>query len=171
MFILEMSDVETLLSVDAGRVPKAAVVFLARDPEAPNRKLFALLAVICSGTAVSSALMGVDRAMIALLVLTGATLVLMAMPTAPEPDDAATKRPTLVVTAAGMIVRDETGLRSWRFDELSEVRSFLCDQRVGMLIVRHDGSRDFLDNLSFERGERLRELIAPHIKKLPPQQA
>ena len=164
-----MSDVETLLSVDAGRVPPTAVVFLARDPEAPNRKLFALLAVIGAAMAVGSALVGAHHAMVALLVLTASTLALMATPTAPEPAEAATKRPTLVVTPHGMIVRDESGLRSWRFDELAEVRSFLYDQRVGMLIVRHDGSRDFLDNLSFERGERLRGLIAPHIKKLPPQ--
>lgn len=162
-----MTDVETLLSVDAGRVPPTAVVFQARDPEAPNRRLFALLSAIVIAMAIGSALTGIDRAMVALLVLTAATLVLMATPTAPEPEEARSKRPTLVVTPQGMIVRDESGLRSWRFEDLSEVRSFLYDQRIGMLIVRRDGSRDFLDNLSFERGERLRDLIAPHITKQP----
>jgi len=34
-----MSEVEALLSVDAGRVPPGAVVFRARDPDAEVRRL------------------------------------------------------------------------------------------------------------------------------------
>jgi hypothetical protein len=30
---------------------------------------------------------------------------------------------------------------------------------VGLLITGRDGSRDFVDTLSFERGEKVRELI------------
>ena len=40
-----MSEVEALLSVDAGRVPAGAVVFRARDPESEVRRLRMVLAL------------------------------------------------------------------------------------------------------------------------------
>src|SRR5437762_8694867 len=51
----DMSEVEVLLSVDAGRVPPGTVVFLARDPEAPARILRAVLALSLSLAAVGCA--------------------------------------------------------------------------------------------------------------------
>ena len=41
-----MSDVEALLSVDAGRVPPGTVAFFARDPERTKRRILAVLAVL-----------------------------------------------------------------------------------------------------------------------------
>jgi hypothetical protein len=159
-----MSEIETLLSVDAGRLPPSTVVFFARDPEAPNRRMLAAMAIMGATLAVGAAWMGVDRAMVALLALTTAALSVWATPTAPDPEDVPIKRPTMVVTPHAIIVRDDDGLRTWRFEELKEVRSFLHEHRLGILLVRRDGSRDFLDHMSFERGERLRELIAPRLQ-------
>ena len=44
-----MSEVETLLCVDAGKVPPGATVFRVRDPEAPTRRLYAMLAISVPG--------------------------------------------------------------------------------------------------------------------------
>ena len=68
------------------------------------------------------------------------------------------------MTANGVIVRDGSGLRSWSFDDLVEVRPFLHQQRIGLLFAKRDGSREFLDTLSFERGEKANELIGRRLK-------
>jgi hypothetical protein len=69
-----------------------------------------------------------------------------------------------VVTPRGMIVRDDEGLRTWRFDELAEVVPYLHANGEGLLLVRRDGKREFLDNRLFRRGEHLPELIGRHLK-------
>jgi hypothetical protein len=170
-----MSDVEALLSIDAGKVPPGTVAFFARDPEAAQRRMFAVLAILVGGAAVAvgacvlaGVLVGVHRVPVALLALAAIGLVIAALP--PERDASVSrfKKPALVLTPTGMIVRDACGLRSWSFDQLSDVRPFLHHQRVGLLITQRDGSRDFVDTLSFERGEKVRELIG---RRLIPQAA
>jgi hypothetical protein len=74
-------------------------------------------------------------------------------------EDAPIKRPTLVVTQTGIALRDHEGLRTWRFDEVEEVRSFVHDRRLGLLVVRQDGRADFIDCYTYQRGERMRELL------------
>jgi hypothetical protein len=63
-----------------------------------------------------------------------------------------------------MIVRDTSGLRSWCFDDLVDVRPFLHQQRIGLLIAKRDGSREFVDTLLFKRGEKVNELIGRRLK-------
>src|ERR1700744_2755994 len=108
-----MSDVEALLSVDAGRVPAGTVAFFARDPETPKRRFFCVLAVLIGGSAVASAIAGLSRPPIAILALAAIALFIMALPPEVDEETRRQKRPTLVVTATGMIVRDGCGLRSW----------------------------------------------------------
>jgi hypothetical protein len=63
-----------------------------------------------------------------------------------------------------MIVRDDDGLRSWRFDELVEVVPYLHTTGEGLLLVGRDGSREFLDNRLFRRGEQLPGVIRRHLR-------
>jgi hypothetical protein len=92
----------------------------------------------------------------------------MALPPERDPETAGHKRATLVLTPNGMIVRDTSGLRSWSFDELVDVRPFLHQQRIGLLIARRDGGREFVDTLLFKRGEKVNELI---VRRLKPREA
>ncbi len=163
-----MSDVEALLSVDAGRVPPGTVAFFARDPERTKRRVLAVFALLMGGTVVAGLLGGLGRPPIALLALTTIGLFVMALPPERDPETAGHKRATLVLTPNGMIVRDNSGLRAWSFDELVDVRPFLHQQRVGLLIARRDGGREFVDTLLFKRGEKVNELI---VRRLKPREA
>ena len=151
-----------LLSVDAGRIPPGTVVFMARDLDAPARILRALVALMLAVAAVGFAITGSPRELIALLALATGIAAVSASRTEPEPGDQAIKRAMFVLTPTGLIVRDGWGLRSWRWAELKEVRPFVHEQRTGLLFVRRDGSRDFVEHSFFERGERLSELISRH---------
>jgi hypothetical protein len=159
-----MSEVETLLSVDAGRVPAGAVVFRARDPEAEVRRLRKVLAVGAGLVTVALAVAGATREPIAMLVLTTAMLAISATRTEPEPEEARHKRPTMVLTETGIIVRDSNGLRSWQYDEISDVRSCVCQGQVGMVVALRNGQLHFVDNLLFARGEHASGLIRRHLQ-------
>jgi hypothetical protein len=159
-----VTEVEVLLSVDAGRVPPDAVVFVAADPEAPMRRVYAFLFVTALIGTIGCAFNGAGREAAVLLGIVAAILLVMAIPSALDPEEVGHKRPTLVVTPRGMIVRDAGGLRSWRFDELSDVLPCMHADGEGLLLVRRDGSREFLDCLTFRRGERLAEMIG---RRLP----
>jgi hypothetical protein len=160
----DMSEVETLLSVDAGRVPAGAVVFRARDPEAEVRRVRTVLAVSAGIVTVVLAAVGATREPIAMLVLTTAMLAISATRTALEPEEARQKRPTMVLTATGMIVRDASGLRSWQYEEIADVRTCVCQGQLGMVIALRNGQMHFLDNLLFARGEHVSVLIRRHLQ-------
>jgi hypothetical protein len=159
-----MSDVEALLSVDAGKVPPGVVAFFARDPEGSKRRVmagFAVVMAVVTGAAYWAAL---NRPSVALLALATLCLIIQALPPERDPETARYKRPTLVVTPNGVIVRDGSGLRSWTFEDLVDVRPYLHQQRIGLLLAKRDGSREFVDTLSFERGEAVTELIGRRLK-------
>lgn len=159
-----MSDVEALLSVDAGRLPPGTVAFFERDPERTQRRVLAVFAFLVGSAAVASLIGGLSRPPIALLALGTIALFVMALPPERDPEEARRKRPTLVLTPNGMIVRDGSGLRSWSYDELVDVRPYLLQQRIGLLILTRDGSRQFVDTLNFKRGEKVNELIGRRLK-------
>src|SRR5688572_15167917 len=161
---MSMTEVEALLSVDAGRVPPDAVVFAAADPEAPGRRLNAFLAVAAGVATVGCLFTGVPFELTGLLGVIAGIFAVLAFPSEPEPEEARHKPCTLVVTPRGMIVRDDEGLRTWRFDELAEVVPYLHRNGEGLLLVRRDGSREFLDNRLFRKGEDLVEVIGRHLK-------
>ena len=159
-----MTEVEALLSVDAGRAPPGTVVLRLRDLEGPTRRARVVAAVAMTGIAITCAVVGADRDLVAVLSLFAALLGVLATPTRGDTEEVRVKQPTLVVTAGGMIVRDHWGLRSWRFADLAEVRPYLDDRRVGLVLVAKDGSRQFLDNLAFEGGEDLVAIIDQHMR-------
>lgn len=159
-----MSDVEALLSVDAGKVPPGVAAFLARDPEAAKRRALAVSAVLLGAATAAAYFAGLSRPPVALLALATLALVVQALPPEVDPETAHHKRPTLIVTANGVMVRDASGLRGWTFDELVDVRPYLHQQRIGLLLAGRDGSREFVDTLSFERGEKVTEAIGRRLK-------
>lgn len=159
-----MSDVEALLSVDKGKVPPGVVAFFARDPEASKRRVLAAFAVVMAAVTAAGYWAALNRPSIALLALATLSLIIQALPPERDPETSRYKRPTLVVTPNGVIVRDGSGLRSWTFDDLVDVRPYLHQQRIGLLLAKRDGSREFVDTLSFERGETVTELIGRRLK-------
>jgi hypothetical protein len=159
-----MSQVQALLNVDAGRVPAGAMVFFPRDPEAAQRRFFGVMAAVVLAGAVALFATHTGGVAIPLLALIGVGFVVGALPTLPDSDTPRAKRPTLVLTQEGIIVRDEQGLRSWDFDDLATVRPYIHRQTLGILIVRKNGDRDFLDTTFFERGEKVREMIGRRLK-------
>src|SRR4051795_9685807 len=82
-----MSEVEVLLSVDAGGVPPDAVVFPAADPEAITRRLHAVFAGLCALALIGCIMSGVGRELVALLALIAGIFVVLATPTDAEPDE------------------------------------------------------------------------------------
>jgi hypothetical protein len=159
-----MSDVEALLSVDAGKVPPGVVAFFARDPEAAKRRALAVFAVLLGAATAAAYFAGLGRPPVALLALATLAMIIQALPPEVDPETARYKRPTLIVTANGVMVRDGSGLRSWTFEDLVDVRPYLHQQRIGLLLARRDGSREFVDTLSFERGEKVTEVIGRRLK-------
>jgi hypothetical protein len=169
--VQSMSDIQALLSVDAGRVPPGTVAFFARDPEASQRRMFKVLAILVGGAAIvvgacvlTGVVVGLHRLPVALLALAAIGLALAGVSPERDPLTAGYKKPTLVLTPTGMIMRDGSGLRSWSFEQLADVRPYLHHQRIGLLITQRDGSRDFVDTLSFERGDKVRELLGRRLK-------
>jgi hypothetical protein len=159
-----MSDIQALLSVDAGKTPPGTVAFFARDPDAPKRRAMAVMAVLMFAIAVTGLFASFPKIAIALVALAGIGFFLHALPPEEDPGQARMKKPTLVITPTGMIVRDGSGLRSWSFDDLRDVRPYLHGRQIGLLVVERNGSRHFVDTLSFERGEKVRELIGVRLK-------
>ncbi|HSS40370.1 MAG TPA: hypothetical protein VLT58_16500, partial [Polyangia bacterium] len=99
-----MSDVEALLSVDAGKVPPGAVAFFARDPEASKRRVLAAFAVVMAAVTAAGYWAALNRPSIALLALATLSLIIQALPPERDPDTARYKRATPVVTPNGVIV-------------------------------------------------------------------
>ena len=162
-----MSEIEALLSVDAGRVPPATVAFFARDAEASERLTYAVLGAMTAMVAMVSGLLGGPDLMGALLVLTAAMFTIVATPTLKEPGDGEPrqiKRHVMVVTSEAIIVRDAWGLRSWRFEDLSEIAASSYEHRPYMVLIQRDGTRHALDYLSFQRPEQLRQVIDTRLR-------
>jgi len=152
-----MSEVETLLAVDAGRVPPGTAAFFARDPEAAGRRLGAVLAVMVDALALWLVMRG-HVAEAALLALLGVLLALGAVPTI-RGDERPTKRPTLVITPTGMIVRGAPRPHTFSFDDIDTIQALNHEPHVGLLIVRRDGKRFFIDTGSFEGGGVVSALV------------
>jgi hypothetical protein len=159
-----MTEVETLLSVDANRVPRGTIAFFQRDPDAPMRRSCAWLAMIVDGFALSLMIANVSKVGTALLALGGVVLTLCALPTKAEGDDRPRKRPTLLLTSDAIVVRDARGMRSWQFDDLQAVLPYADLDGRGLIVIRRDGKRDFIDTDFFERGEKVGDAIGHRLK-------
>lgn len=162
---MSMSEVEAMLSVDAGRVPRGTVAFFQRDPEAPLRRSYGWLAVIVNGFALSLVLAGLTNIGAVLLALCGVALTVLALPTrTEEDDDRPRKQPMLLLTADAIAVRDDRGMRSWQYDDLADVFPFTDRDIRGIIVVRKNGKRDFIDTAFFERGEKVGDAIVRRLQ-------
>jgi hypothetical protein len=91
-------------------------------------------------------------------------LAISATGTEVEPEEARHKRPAMVLTAMGMIVRDASGLRTWQYDDIVDVRTCVFHGQVGIVVVLRNGQMHFVDNLLFARGEHVSGLIRRHLQ-------
>jgi hypothetical protein len=165
-----MSEIEALLKVDGGQVPPGAVAFFLGDVDATERRTYAALAVLAAVAAAACVGLGAGRFVVMLLVLAGTALALLAMPTAREShEQAAVKRPVIVVTPHALVMRDEWGLRVWRFEDLTSVSAAVHEQRPQLVLVCRDGKRHLVDCLRFRHGERVREVVDQRLRSLGTQ--
>jgi hypothetical protein len=123
--------------------------------------------------AVVVALAGGSRLVALLALLAAGLLALLATPTVRDGGDdgddgvdgdgdggrRAIPPQVMVVTAEGLIGRDERGLRRWRFEELATVFTGGHDERPHLVLVDRRGARHAIDHLRYHDGERLPELI------------
>jgi hypothetical protein len=160
-----MTDVEALLSVDGGKVPQGIMAFFEEDEDPNPLRARAVLALVTLGAAAACAYGGAGRFMVALMVLAAAGLAIAAWPTLPaEGERPRIKRPVMVVTSQGIIVRDEVGLRSWQFADLTAVASQFHNQRPHLVLITQDGKRHAIDHLRFERSDRLRQVLDERLR-------
>jgi hypothetical protein len=166
-----MTEVETLLNVDAGRIPPDAVAFFRHNTDADaaaglSRAALALSIVVVAVAAAALALAigGTGRLPVTLLGIGAALLALRATPTL-RPDRApAPTRQVMVVTARGLIMRDSWGLRSWRFDDLTTVAPCRARGRAYLMLVERGGREHVIDLFGFQRGEHLRAVIGSRLR-------
>ena len=159
--IKTMTDVEALLSVDAGRIPEGTVAFFTRDPERGQRRLFAVTSGLLVLGAAACAFAGAGIVGTVVLALGAGIFAVLATPTLQE-DDRPIRRQVVLVTPTGIIMRDAQGLRSWTFEDLTDSSSWIHADRVDLLLVRRDGTRIFIDCQGFHRGERLPDVISKY---------
>lgn len=154
-----MTEVESLLSVDAGVIPPGVTAYFMDDPQRTRRVVRRVVALALAGAAGICAYRGMGFPLVGLLVLAAGILGVLSTGTVDENAQVPIKRPVMVVTPTGIIVRDERGLRSWRFDDLVRIVSTCHNHRPHLVLVERAGKAHAIDYLRFERGERARELI------------
>jgi len=159
-----MTDVEMLLSVDAGKVPPGAVAFFERDPERAGRIVQAVFAALFAAVAIGCAFAHLGRAPIVLAALIAAVFVVRATPTLSEDDRPPSKRQVVVLTPTGVIVRDRDGLKRWTFDDLAGMEAWMYELRPHLLLIGRDGRKHLIDHLQFHRGEVLRRELRQRLE-------
>ena len=158
-----MTDIEVLLSVDAGRIPEGTNAFFVRDRDRTLRRCWAALSIAIMAGAVVGGFVGAGYTWVAVLVLVGGMFAVMATPTLSDDPYPEIKRQVLVVTPHAILMRDEQGLRTWTFEDLADASSTRYADRCDLLLVRRDGGRVFIDCQNFHRGERLPDVIAKRL--------
>ena len=157
--VIAMTDIEALLSVDAGKVPEGTVAFFTRDPELGQRRLCAVTSVLLALGAIACGFGGAGLLCVSMLALGAGVFAVLATPTI-SGDERLVKKQVVVVTPGGIIMRDAQGLRNWTFEDLTDSSSWIHADRVDLLLVRRDGTRIFIDCHGFDRGEKLPDVIS-----------
>ncbi len=160
-----MTDIETLLSVDAGRTPPDTVAFFMDEESRripPGQIVLASLMGL-GAVALACALGKAGLAPITLLVLGAAITIVHAMPTTVVDDQATAKRQVMVVTANGLIVRGPWGLMTWRFEDLHDVVAGMETGRPYLELIDKKANRYTLECEGFRRCERARRVISSRL--------
>jgi len=166
-----MTEVEILLSVDAGQSPPHTVTIFMddRDPDPRARwrtRLLVVLAVLLAGGAIALGATWGRKALgpLALLLLGAGMAVVGATPTAPEVDPTPQKRQVMVVTETGLIVRGDWGVKTWRFEELNDIIAGVDAERRPLLELRDkDGTRYRLRCSGFRCWRRAQQAVTPRL--------
>jgi hypothetical protein len=158
--VFVMTDIEALLSVDAGRIPEGAVAFFTRDPELGQRRMCIVTSALLGAAAIASGIAGAGLVCVAMFALGAGIFAVLATPTRTDEDARPTKRQVVVVTPRGIIMRDAQGLRTWTFEDLTDASSWRHADRTDLLLVRRDGTRIFINCQGFHRGEKLPDVIS-----------
>ena len=161
-----MTDIEALLSVDAGRVPEGTVAFFMRDLEVEQRHRRLAVCIVFACAAAVCAFCRTGRASVALFALAAGIFAVLATPTMSEAKSRQIKRSVVVVTPTGIVIRDGRGLRTLMFTDFLEASSWRHADRVDLLLVRHDVSRVFINCQGFHRGERLPDVVKQRLQAL-----
>jgi hypothetical protein len=162
--VVIMTDIEILLSVDAGRTPPGAVAFFMRDAEAETRKMRALMSAVLVAMAIGGGLADGGRACVALLLLAAGIFGVLAMPPASDERPTEIKKRVVVVTQNSIIMRDGRGLRTWLFSDLQSASSMRHADRVDLWLEQRDGSKCFINCRVFQRGEHLPDVIKQRLR-------
>lgn len=157
-----MTDIEILLSVDAGTVPAGTTAFFSRDRTLWVRRTWAALGAGFLATAVAAMGTGHTEGIFPLALLS-MLLATLALPTLPNDESSDAKRPVVIVTPTAIILRDAHGLRTWAFDELAGVQVSHHANRIDLVLIERDGKRAFIDGRAFDAGRRLQSAIAAHL--------
>jgi hypothetical protein len=166
-----MSEVEILLSVDAGQSPPNTVTIFMddRDPDPRARwraRFLVALAVLLAGGAIAvGATWGRPAlAPLALMLLGAGIAAIGATPTTPEVDPTPQKRQVMVVTETGVIVRGDWGVKTWRFEELTDIIAGVDAERRPLLELRDkDGTRYRLRCSGFRCWLRAQQAVTPRL--------
>lgn len=158
-----MTEIEALLSVDAGQTPPGTVAFFLDDGTRGFRRVPALLSVAAGSAALACGLDGCGRHAVAVLLLVGAMLALRSLPTLREDTNRDPKRQVLVITSLGLIVRDASGLRTWRFEDLTDVVAGIHDSRPFLNLIDRQGTRHTIECAVYGRGERVRRVLSSRL--------
>jgi hypothetical protein len=162
-----MTEVEALLSVDAGHTPPGIVAFFMDDGRQDGRRARAVLAALAALATVGCALAGVGRIPLTLLAIGVGILAVRATPTLQDKVDLVCKRQVMVVTGVGLIVRDASGLRTWRFEDLAEVVAGIFDHRAYLDLIDQHGTHHTIEYFGFRRAERIRRVISQRLRTWP----
>ena len=166
-----MTEVEILLAVDAGKNPPETVTIFMDDRDPDGRARWRRLFLYCLAVALVASAAGLTyswgRSALAgaTLLLLGAGLALVrATPTVPEPDPTPRKRQVMVVTTTGVIVRGDWGVKSWRFEDLTDIVAGVDAERRPLLELRDkDGTRYRLRCSGFRCWLRAQQAITPRL--------
>jgi hypothetical protein len=159
-----MTDVEALLSVDAGKTPPGVVAFFMADPERDIQLPWLVMAVTSGVAAIAAGCVGAGLLPVTLLLLCASLFGVFATPTLSADGRPTIKRQVMVVTSEGLIVRDACGLRSWRLDDMADVSARIFDCRTYLDIVDRHGTRHSIETIGFRRGDRVREVITNRLR-------
>jgi hypothetical protein len=159
-----MSDIEALLSVDRGLIPPGTVAFFVEDTDARSRYAYAIMAVSTIVAAIAAGGVGAGRFLVMLMVLAAAGLAVLAWPPARDAAAQPAKRQVIVMTALGVILRDEEGLRSWRFEDLADVIYEMSNNRPYLILLERTGARHSIDITRFGHRRRVAEALGSRVQ-------
>jgi hypothetical protein len=166
-----MTEVEILLSVDAGKTPPNTVTIFMddRDPDDRARWRGRFLMALAVLLAVGSIAVGLSwgrkaLAPIALMLLGAGMAAVKGTPTAPEPDPTPRKRQVIVVTETSLIVRGDWGVKTWRFEDLADIIAGVDVERRPLLELHdRDGTRYRLRCSGFRCWRRAQQIVTPRL--------